>query len=247
MTHHLGDVETSATTAIVTGDPDRVPTLAAAAGSVLATWSRRGFVGAEVDTGAERVIVCSTGIGGPTAAIVVEELAQLGLRQIVRVGTCGSMQPQVRAGDFVVATASVRDDGTSGQYLPAAFPAVGDLELLAAIESSLRARGDTCHVGVTHSKDAYYGESPRGMPMGIWWEQRWAMLRATGVLATEMEIATLYVVAMVRRLRAAAVVVPVDDSLGPEQTLAALAEATSAVVDGAIGVGRRRTASSGSA
>jgi uridine phosphorylase len=242
MTHHLGDVQTSATTAIVTGDPDRVPTLAAAAGSVLAMWSRRGYVGAEVDAGADRVIVCSTGIGGPTAAIVVEELAQLGVRQIVRVGTCGSMQPQVRAGDFVVATASVRDDGTSGQYLPVAFPAVGDPELLAAIESSLRDRGNTCHVGVTHSKDAYYAESASGMPMASWWEQRWAMLRAAGVLATEMEIATLYVVAMVRGLRAAAVVVPVDESLGPEQTLAALAEATSAVVGAAIRADRRQAA-----
>lgn len=234
MPHHLGDIETGATTAMVTGDPDRVPRLAAAVGTVVGTWARRGYVGAEVDVGGTRVLVCSTGIGGPTAAIVVEEFGQLGVRQIVRVGTCGSLQPHVVAGDLVIAWASVRDDGASHLYLPPEFPAVGDLSLLAAIEASLRGRGHACHVGVTHSKDAYYAESPDDMPMRDHWKERWDVLRAAGVLVTEMEVATIYVVAAVRGIRAAAVLVPVDDSISPERALDALEEATRGALDGAL-------------
>jgi uridine phosphorylase len=111
MTHHLGDIHTSAVDAIVTGDPDRIPMLADALGGAQSTWRNRGFVCVQLLD--ERLMLCSTGIGGPATAIVAEELAQLGITSIVRVGTCGSMQPTVCPGDLVISAASVRDDGTS--------------------------------------------------------------------------------------------------------------------------------------
>jgi uridine phosphorylase len=234
MPHHLGDVKTSARTAVVTGDPERVPHLGAACGMVRESWSRRGYVGAEVDADGDTLLVCSTGIGGPTAAIVVEELCELGIEQVVRVGTCGAMQPNLAAGELVVATASVRDEGTAVQYLPLEFPAAADHRLTAAILAAAAESGHVVHVGVVHSKDAYYAEDVRRMPFGDNWRERWAALRSAGVLATDMETAALFVVAAVRRIRAAAVLVPVDDSLSKQAELDALAGAMRAAVAGAL-------------
>ena len=234
MPHHLGDLTVSSETAIVTGDPDRVLRLASAIGTVRDSWARRGFVVAEAETASASVLVCSTGIGGPSLAIVVEELAELGVGCVVRIGTCGSLQPGVSAGDFVLPVGSVRDDGTSSQYLPLTFPAVANVALLTAIASALRATGRPCHMGVTHSKDAYYAEIADRMPTANFWRQRWKEMRAAGVLATEMEVSTLYVVAAVRRLRAAAVLVPVDSSIDAEEVLAALEVAAVGAIDGAF-------------
>ena len=107
MTHHLGDIQATATSAIVTGDPDRVPMLCDALGGARATWRKRGFVCVQLLD--ERLMVCSTGIGGPATAIVAEELAQVGVTSIVRVGTCGSMQPSVRPGHLVISAVLQQD------------------------------------------------------------------------------------------------------------------------------------------
>ena len=238
MPHHLGNLRTGATTAIITGDPDRVPLLGAALGPETASWSRRGYVGVEVavETLDAPVLVCSTGIGGPTTAIIIEELAELGLRTVVRVGTCGSMQARVRAGDLVVSSGAVRDDGTSGHYLPPEFPAIPDFALLAAITEAVRAASHRHHVGVTHCKDAYYAEFPDRMPMSVHWRERWAILRAAGVLATEMEAAALYVVGAIRGLRTAAILMAVDESLDDRAGVVALQLAARAAVAGAVAI-----------
>lgn len=238
MPHHLGDVSTEAGTAIVTGDPDRVPHLAEAVGTPRGSWSRRGYVGTEVDADGSPLLVCSTGIGGPTTGIVVEELAQLGLQQIVRVGTCGSMQPHVGAGELVISAASVREDGTSRQYLPLEFPAVADPALLAAIVAAAREDERPHHVGITHCKDAYYAESPEQMPMTRQWQERWAAWRAAGVLATEMEVAALYVIAAVRRIRAAAVLIAVDGTLSAQAASAAIQGGARIAASGALALER---------
>ncbi len=169
LPHHLGDLKTTARVAIVTGDPDRVPTLAQALGSPGAPRSRRGFVCVEANYGDEPVLVASTGIGGPTTAIVVEEISQLGIGQVIRIGTCGSMQPQVRPGHLVVSCGAVRDEGTSHQYLPASVPAVPDPTLLACILAEARRVGAPHHVSLTHCKDAYYAERPEGLPLSDEW------------------------------------------------------------------------------
>jgi len=224
--HHLGDLRTDARTAIVTGDPDRVPHLADALGTPKATSSKRGYVCVETVSDGYPVLVASTGIGGPTTAIVAEELWQLGVDQIIRVGTCGSMQPAVRPGSLVISCGSVRDEGTSGQYLPVSVPAVPDPQLLGAILAVARDSDIHYHVGLTHCKDAYYAERPDGLPTAGEWKARWAALRSIGVLATEMEAAALFAVATVRRFQSAALLVPVDATLTQERSMESLQAAT---------------------
>jgi len=234
MTHHLGDLKTEARTAIVTGDPDRVSALAAALGATGTPWARRGFVCVEAVRQGEPILVASTGIGGPSTAIVVEELWQLSISQIIRVGTCGSLQRRVRPGDIVVSCGSVRDDGTSLQYLPVSVPAVPDPVLLGAILVAARSAGVKHHVGLTHCKDAYYAERPDGLPLAEEWRAKWAMLRSIGVLATEMEASTLFAVATVRRFQAAALFVSVDDTISPGYALESLRDATRVAAAGAV-------------
>lgn len=234
MAQHLGDVKTEARTAIITGDPDRVPRLVEAVGTRTTTWSRRGYVCAEADAGGDPLLIAGTGIGGPSTAIAVEELAQLGVQQVIRVGTCGSMQPTVHAGDLVVSSGSVRDDGTSQQYLPPSFPAVPNPHLLCSLVAAAAASGLPYHVGLTHSKDAYYVEHPEGLPLEGHWQAHWHVLRSAGVLATEMEAAALFAVATVRRLRAAAILVPVDRSVTAAEVLAALQRATQVAARAAL-------------
>lgn len=232
--HHLGEMHSDATTAILTGDPDRVPLLADHLGRVTGEWAQRGYMCAETETGGGPLLVCSTGIGGPSTAIAIEELAQLGVTRFVRVGTCGSIQRHINAGHLVVSTGSVRDEGTSHQYLPAEYPAVPDFALLRAVVKAAEDDGFTHFVGRTHCKDAYYAEKPDGFPLAEHWRARWAGLRSSGVLATEMEAATLFAVATVRSLQAAALFVCTDDTLSAEQTLGALKAAAGAAARGAL-------------
>lgn len=217
--HHIGDLRIDARTAIITGDPDRVPALAESLGTPGPAWSRRGYLCIEALSASDPILVASTGIGGPTTAILTEELWQIGVDQIVRVGTCGSMQAEVRPGEIVISSGAVRDEGTSHQYLPVSVPAVPDPALLAAILSAARDSEIACHVGLTHCKDAYYAEHPDGLPTAQEWTARWQALRSIGVLATEMEAAALFAVATVRRFQAAALFVPVDATLPPDKAL----------------------------
>lgn len=223
--HHLGSIVTTADQALLTGDPGRVDMLVDALGKQSGRWTNRGYVCAEVDTETGPVLVCSTGIGGPSTAIAIEELGQLGVSRFVRVGTCGSLQPHVGAGDLVLSTACVRDDGTSGQYLPATYPAAASFQLLRAMAEHANALGVRHHIGVTHAKDAYYAENPKGEIMSSVWRPRWAALRAAGVLATEMEAAALFAIATVRGWAAAALYVALQDWLTPDQLNAALRDA----------------------
>jgi uridine phosphorylase len=223
MTHHLGDIRIAAKNAIVTGDPDRVTILSDVLGGARETWRNRGFVCAQLTD--ERLLLCSTGIGGPATAIVAEELAQLGVSSIVRVGTCGSLQPLVRPGHLLISAASVRDDGASAAYLPAGFPAVSAPDLLQRLIWQAGELSRPHHVGITHCKDAYYAESPEGLPLEGEWRERWTMLRKLGVLATEMEAAALHAVGQVRGLRTGAIFVPTDDTLSAGQRREALSDA----------------------
>jgi uridine phosphorylase len=159
-----------------------------------------------------QVNATSTGIGGPSTAIAVEELCNLGAHTLVRVGTCGGMQPQVHWGDLVVVQAAVRDEGTTAQYVPPGVPAVAHVEVLDALRMAAVGAGQ-CHVGLVQSKDSFYGEmQPERMPVAAeLLAHREAFLRA-GVLASEMECATLLVVAAVRRVRAGAVLVCINET-----------------------------------
>jgi uridine phosphorylase len=149
------------------------------------------------------VTVTSTGIGCPSAAIAVEELHASGADTFVRVGTAGGMQQDVRVGDLVIAEAAVRDEGTSPQYVPLAFPAVADPDVTRAFRDGAAALGLRHHVGVVHSKDSFYGQrEPERMPVAEELAARWRAWIRAGVLCSEMEAATIYVVARVLRARA---------------------------------------------
>ena len=146
--------------------------------------------------GDKRVSAVSTGIGGPSAAIAIEELAELGVHTFLRVGTCGGIRRDVRPGDAVIATAAVRFEGTSREYAPIEFPAAADFSVTLALKQAAEALGVPCHLGVVQCKDSFYGQHrPEVMPVAGKLEERWEAWKRLGVLASEMESAALFVVA----------------------------------------------------
>ena len=143
----------------------------------------------------ETVTVCSTGIGGPSTAIAVEELAACGATTMIRVGTCGGISLDVRSGDVVIATGAVRQDGTSHEYAPPEFPAVSGADALFALRDAACSLNLPYHTGIVQSKDSFYGQhSPARMPISAQLEQKWQAWKRLGVLASEMEAATLFTV-----------------------------------------------------
>lgn len=154
----------------------------------------------------EPVAVCSTGIGGPSAAIAVEELAACGVHTFIRVGTCGGISLNVHSGDSVIAMSAVRQDGTSHEYAPHEYPATADFDVTAALVEEARALGLPYRVGVVQSKDSFYGQhSPDRMPISSELKAKWEAWKRLGVLASEMESAAIYTVAASLGLRAGSV------------------------------------------
>ena len=154
----------------------------------------------------EPVSVVSTGIGGPSAAIAMEELANLGTHTFVRVGTCGGIDLSVQSGDVVVATGAVRMEGTSREYAPIEWPAVPDFTVTRALVEACKDLGFSWHAGVVQCKDSFYGQhSPGRMPVSYELEQKWEAWKRLGVLASEMESAALFAVAAARRVRCGSV------------------------------------------
>ena len=159
------------------------------------TWS--GYLDGEL------VSVTSTGIGCPSAAIAMEELVKVGADTFIRVGTSGSLQRDIRPGDLGVINAAIRDEGTSSHYLPIEFPAVADIDVTRALAVGARSAGKTVHVGVSQSKDSFYGQhEPSRMPMARRLQDRWEAWMAGGAICSEMEAAALYIVAATLRVRA---------------------------------------------
>ena len=152
-----------------------------------------------------KVSVTSTGIGGPSAAIAMEELARCGADTVVRIGTCGGIQPEVKSGDIVVATGAVRMEGTSKEYAPIEYPAVADLMVVNALVSAAKEKDCEFYTGVVQSKDAFYGQhEPEMMPAGYELINKWEAWKKLGCLASEMETAALYIVAAKLHVRVGA-------------------------------------------
>ena len=181
---------------ILPGDPGRVPAVAALLDGARQVACNREF---NVWTGSllgETVTVCSTGIGGPSAAIAMEELHKCGADTFLRTGTCGGIALEVQAGDVVVATAAVRYEHTSREYAPIEFPAVADFQAANALVEAARALGYPLHTGVVQSKDSFYGQhDPAASPVYYELQQKWESWKRLGVKASEMESAALFVVA----------------------------------------------------
>lgn len=154
----------------------------------------------------EKVSAVSTGIGGPSAAICVEELANIGADTLIRVGTCGGIDLKVSAGDLVIAQSAVRQDGTSLEYAPIEYPATADFNVTLALKKAAESLKFPYHIGVVQAKDSFYGQhSPQSMPTAPQLLAKWEAYKKLGVLASEMESAAIFTVAFVRRIRAGAV------------------------------------------
>ncbi len=192
--------------AIVPGDPDRVEKIAALLDNPRQLRQKREYNSYIGSLCGRNILVTSTGIGGPSAAIAVEELAMLGVKNFIRVGTCGGMQQSVLPGDVIIGNASIRMDGTSKEYLPIEFPAVSDFDLTLALRDSAKELGVKYHVGVVQCKDSFYGQhSPDRMPVSYELNNKWQAWIKGGALASEMESATLYTVAQTLGLHASSV------------------------------------------
>lgn len=151
----------------------------------------------------QKVAVTSTGIGGPSAAIAMEELVAIGADTFVRVGTSGAMQKHVLPGDIAIVSGAIRDEGTSLHYLPIEFPAVADLSITNALADAARGLDRTVHVGISQSKDSFYGQhDPSRMPVASRLAERWSAWTGGGAICSEMEAAPLYIVASVLGVRA---------------------------------------------
>jgi uridine phosphorylase len=181
---------------ILPGDPKRVPLIANHLTDARLVADVREYVTYTGYLEGEKVSVTSTGIGGPSAAIAMEELYKSGADTFVRMGTCGGIDTKVIGGDVVIATSSVRAEGTSREYAPIEFPAVATFEVVEALRDAAIAMGKHPHVGVVQCKDSFYGQhNPSGMPVFYELENRWEAYKRLGVLASEMESAALFTVA----------------------------------------------------
>lgn len=181
---------------ILPGDPGRCERIAQWFDDPVHVVTNREYVTYTGTLLGEKVSVVSTGIGGPSAAIAMEELAAIGADTFIRVGTCGGIKLDVRSNDVVVATGAVRMEGTSREYAPIEFPAVPDWRVLSALTQAAQRSGKPWHAGVVQCKDSFYGQhSPQRMPVSYELEQKWQAWKRLGVLASEMESAALFTVA----------------------------------------------------
>ncbi|MBQ3497306.1 MAG: uridine phosphorylase [Oscillospiraceae bacterium] len=181
---------------ILPGDPGRCASIAARFDNAEKIAQNREYVTYTGTLLGEKVSVCSTGIGGPSASIAMEELHKLGADTFIRVGTCGGIDLDVRSGDIVVATGAIRYEHTSREYAPIEFPAVSDFAIANALTLAAKAMGKTVHTGVVQCKDSFYGQhSPEKSPVYYELQQKWESWKRLGVKASEMESAALFVVA----------------------------------------------------
>lgn len=149
-----------------------------------------------------KVSVTSTGIGGPSAAIAIEELSKCGAHTFLRVGTCGGMQEDVLGGDLVIANGAIRMEGTSHEYAPPEYPAVSDFTVTNALAHAAEKNQFRYHVGVVQSKDSFFGQhEPEVMPVGYELQQKWSAWLKMGCLASEMETAALFIAGSFLRVR----------------------------------------------
>ena len=181
---------------LLPGDPKRCVKIAQYFDNPVLMADSREFVTYTGTVDGVKVSVTSTGIGGASASIAMEELVKLGAKYFIRVGTCGAMQKEIIGGDIVVATGAIRMEGTSKEYAPIEFPAVADFGITNAIIDGAKQLNFNYHVGVVQCKDSFYGQhEPEKKPVGYELINKWEAWKKLGCLASEMESAALFVVA----------------------------------------------------
>lgn len=192
--HIMCGTEDVAKYVLIPGDPKRVETIISFLDESQKVADYRGFVTYTGSKDGVGISVCSTGIGCPSAAIAVEELARIGAETFIRVGTTGALQKNVHMGDIVVATAAVRADGTSRNYVPLEFPAVASFDVSSALLQAAKQHTRKVHFGFVLSTDAFYGNYEN--------LKRWSEF---GVLSVEMESSVIFTIAALKKLKAGSI------------------------------------------
>ena len=205
---------------ILPGDPKRCKKIAQYFDDAKLMADNREFVTYTGYVDGEKVSVTSTGIGGPSAAIAMQELVNVGAEKFIRVGTCGGMALDVKGGDIVIATAAIRMEGTSKEYAPIEFPAVADLEIVNALTKASENLGYTYHTGVVQCKDSFYGQhDAEKMPVNYELQNKWEAWKKLGCLASEMESAALFIVASYLHVKVGSVFLTVANQEREKQHL----------------------------
>ena len=187
---------------ILPGDPKRCAKIAKYFENAKLVADSREFVTYTGYLDGVMVSVTSTGIGGPSAAIAMEELVMSGADTFIRIGTCGGMQTEVKSGDLVIASGAIRMEGTSREYAPIEFPAVADVQITNVLMEAAREFTQNYHVGVVQCKDSFYGQhSPEIKPVSYELLNKWEAWKRLGCLDSEMESAALFVVGSHLRVR----------------------------------------------
>ena len=190
---------------IMPGDPKRCEKIAQYFDNPVQIADNREYITYTGTLDGVKVSVTSTGIGGPSAAIAMEELYRCGSDTFIRIGTCGGMQTEVKSGDVVIATGAIRMEGTSREYAPIEFPAVANLSVTNALVDAAKKEGYPFHAGVVQSKDSFYGQhEPETKPVSYELLNKWEAWKKLGCLASEMESAAMFIVAGYLRVRAGA-------------------------------------------
>ena len=181
---------------ILPGDPKRCEKIAAYLEDAKKIADLREYTTYTGYLNGEKVSVASTGIGGPSAAIALQELVDAGAQTFIRLGTCGGMDLKVKGGDLIVATGAVRMEGTSKEYAPIESPVVANFEIVNPLAEAAKEKGANAHVGVVQCKDSFYGQhEPENMPVSYELEGKWKAWLQMGCLGSEMESAALFTVA----------------------------------------------------
>ncbi len=187
---------------ILPGDPGRCEKIAKYFDNPVKTGQNREYTTYTGTLNGVKVSVCSTGIGGPSASIALEELVANGAHTFIRIGTCGGMQLDVKSGDVAVSTASIRMEGTTREYAPIEFPAVANLDVVNSLVDACQTVGAPYHVGVVECKDSFYGQHrPETLPNGQELLRKWDAWLRLGTVASEMESAALFIVAAYLHVR----------------------------------------------
>ncbi|MCI6271638.1 MAG: uridine phosphorylase [Erysipelotrichaceae bacterium] len=187
---------------LLPGDPKRCEKIAQYFDNPVLIADSREYVTYTGYLNGEKVSVTSTGIGGPSASIAMEELVACGADTFIRIGTCGGMQEEVKSGDVVIATSAIRFEGTTKEYAPIEFPAVANLDITNSLVNAAKKLNQSHHAGVVQCKDAFYGQHrPETLPNSYELLNKWDAWCKLGCLASEMESAALFVVASYLRVR----------------------------------------------
>ena len=202
------------------GDPKRCAKIAAYFDDAKLVADRREYTTYTGYLNGVKVSVTSTGIGGPSAAIALEELVKVGAKKFIRVGTCGGMDIDVKSGDLVIATGAIRMEGTSKEYAPIEFPAVADYDIVTSLINAAKKLNQNYHVGVVECKDSFYGQhSPEIMPVNYELQNKWNAWLRLGCKASEMESAALFIVASYLKVKVGSIFLVVANQEREKQGL----------------------------